>query len=584
MKPMKHYVVLPILVLTFALSPFAQSVQTAYFRTTIGLPNASSAPYCIPWVDSGARAGSAWAATTGYIEIFPDSGYQIIEGFGGCFQEKMYDAIHHLSAAGQDSVIRGLFDTSGCNFNFCRMPIGANDFADSYYSLDDDSADYQMKNFNLHRDSLKLIPLIQQAQVYKPNLRFWASPWTPPAWMKSNDNFADGTIKEDSATLASYALYLDRAVRAFQAKGINIESITCQNEPSQNTENYPTCGWTSTQEINFYHNFMIPRFRQDNVTARIILGVYCCENYTDFVTDFMQDSVIADFVNVISHSFEDPTWGPQAVASYPSIPFYETESNFGTIGAATQVQDWSAGWTIFSSEMPFLSTGRASVYDQWNMVNNQTSQSGWGWAQYVMINVDTAALQVTYNPEFYAQKHISYYVQVGARAVKFITNNISNLTSAAFRNPNGDIIFVTGNGSSGPTPITIKIGGEMFSATLPPNSINTLRIVGTSAVRGAEPAYALPSLGNVKICNSTLYFSLSPSLKAQEADLTLADLQGRAVWNGHRAGSALRAGQQAIGIRSIHGNLPAGTYLLTVKIKNEAGAVTTLEKKVMEAN
>ena len=345
MKPMKHFVVLPILVLTFALSSFAQSVQTAYFRTTIGLPNASSAPYCIPWVDSGARAGSAWAATTGYIEIFPDSGYQIIEGFGGCFQEKMYDAIHHLSAAGQDSVIRGLFDTSGCNFNFCRMPIGANDFADSYYSLDDDSADYQMKNFNLHRDSLKLIPLIQQAQVYKPNLRFWASPWTPPAWMKSNDNFADGTIKEDSATLAAYALYLDRAVKAFQAKGINIESITCQNEPSQNTENYPTCGWTSTQEINFYHNFMIPRFRQDNVTARIILGVYCCENYTDFVTDFMQDSVIADFVNVISHSFEDPTW-TRRWHLILQFRFTKTESNFGTIGAATQVQDWSAGWTF----------------------------------------------------------------------------------------------------------------------------------------------------------------------------------------------------------------------------------------------
>jgi hypothetical protein len=81
-----------------------------------------------------------------------------------------------------------------------------------------------------------------------------------------------------------------------------------------------------------------------------------------------------------------------------------------------------------------------------------------------------------------------------------------------------------------------------------------------------------------------LYFSLSPSINAREVDLTLADLQGRAVWTGHRAGNALRGGQQAIGIRPAHGNLPSGSYLLTVKIRNEAGAVMTVEKKVMEAN
>ena len=133
----------------------------------------------------------------------------------------MWDALSHCSAAGRDSVIRALFDTSGCNFTICRMPIGSCDFSDPVapYSLDDSADDYDMTAFSLHRDSTKLIPLIRMAQAYKPNLRFWASPWSPPAWMKNNNYYcnvtpgnattaAQNSIKSDATTLTAYALYL----------------------------------------------------------------------------------------------------------------------------------------------------------------------------------------------------------------------------------------------------------------------------------------------------------------------------------------------------------------------------------------
>ncbi len=112
--------------------------------------------------DSGVKAGANWASTTNYLEVFPSTTYQTIQGFGGCFSEMAWDAVQSLpSAAAQDSVIASLFDTSGCNYTICRMPIGSNDFADSYYSLDDVSGDYSMTNFSLHRDSTKLIPFIR---------------------------------------------------------------------------------------------------------------------------------------------------------------------------------------------------------------------------------------------------------------------------------------------------------------------------------------------------------------------------------------------------------------------------------------
>ena len=126
----------------------------------------------------------------------------------------------------------------------------------------------------------------------------------------------------------------------------------------------------------------------------------------------------------------------------------------------------------------------------------------------------------------------------------------------------------------------------MWKATLPANSFNTLRIATGTAVQGMEliKSEAMPSLSNVMIRNSTLYFSLSGAVNVREADLTLTDLQGRTVWTGHRAGSALQGDQQAFAIRPAHGNLPSGTYLLAARIKNEAGAVTTVEKKVAAVN
>ena len=300
----------------------------------------------------------------------------------------------------------------------------------------------------------------------------------------------------------------------------------------------------------------------------------------------MSNATIKAFVNATSHSFEDNTWGPQAYAAYPTIPFYETESNYGSLGATTQVQDWAAGSTIFNTEAPFLATGRTSVYTHWNMVNNQKSQSGWGWAQYVMITVDTTNGKVTYNPYFYAQKHLSHYVQVGAKAVNFTTNGISNLTSAAFLNPNGDIILVMNSTNTAAVALTVKVGTEMYKATLPANSFTTIRIATTTAVQCPIQLKndAVFALSNMSIRNSTLFFSLPAGVNAREANLTLADLHGRIVWTARRAGSALQGSRQTFTIRSESGNLRSGSYLLTARIKNEAGAVTTVEGKVATVN
>jgi glucosylceramidase len=550
--------------------------QTAYVRTTT---NAK------PWVDSGGKAPTAWASTSNYIEIFPSTQYQTIQGFGGCFCEMGWDAVSALSAAGRDSVIGALFDTSGCNFTFCRMPIGANDFADSYYSLNDVSGDYQMTNFSLKRDSTKIIPFIKAAQAYKPNLRFWASPWTPPSWMKNNNNYyntgtaSQNSMKSDAQTLTAYALYLSKAVQEFKKIGINIEYITCQNEPDQVDHNYPTCGWSNSLQLNFYKNYMLPRFQQDNITTKIILGVYCCGSYTDWITYFMNDATIKPSVGFTSHSWGDQTWGQRAWADYPTVPFMETEADWGQNG----VHDWNQGVNQFNQMVIFLTNNKAAVFEQWNMILDTTYVSHWGFQQSCPIHINTVAKKVYYTPHFWAVKHISHYVMVGAKAINATINGTNPGKMVAFLNPNGDIILVMSNAGSSAYQATIKVANSMYKATFPPNSFNTVKIATANSILpvARQKKSGAPVLSKAQICDATLFVTFSAKIVAHDCDIALKDLQGRTVWSGN---SSIGKDQNSLAIPLMGSNMASGAYLLTARFKDQSGAMTAVETRMISAN
>ena len=555
--------------------------QSAYLRTTIRLGAGTSVPYCTPWVDSGGRAGSAWANTNDYIEIFPSTEYQTVMGWGGTIQEKHWEAMKVLSSAGKDSIMRELFDTSGCNISFLRVPIGCCDFDlnEAPISLNETAGDYEMKNFSLKRDSTRKIPLIQMAQNINPNIRFWGCPWSPPRWMHDNGAFDRGNMKSDAQTLTAYALYLEKFVLGYKDAGINVEWVCCQNEPNIVDGGYPKCGWTNALERTFYKDYMIPRFKQSNLSARIILGVFCCGNYADWITYFMNDQTVKDFVGVTSHSYQAPDWGLKSYNDYPGIPFFQSEAPFGPY-PGDNVQDWQRGLEEFANVADFMNN-RTAVYTMWNMVNDETAKSGFDWAQNVMIQVHRTTKKVNYNPHFYAYKHFAYYVKAGAKAVKYTVNGNKPTRTNAFRNPNGDIILVIFNQGGTPFPLTAKVGNTMWKATLPGYSFNTLKIAIGTAVRETKPERtAEPMVNNAWINNATLHFTLPAMADARELQVTVRDLQGRTVWSGRRGGSAPLKEDQSFALQGPKGGILSGVYALTVRIKNGAGMVTTMEDKV----
>ena len=120
---------------------------------------------------------------------------QTIDGFGTCFNELGWTSLSFLTDADREAILKELFEPdSGANFTICRMPIGANDFSRDWYSYDETDGDFAMDNFSISNDLETLVPFIKSAQKYNPSLKIWASPWSPPTWMKYNKHYAARSV------------------------------------------------------------------------------------------------------------------------------------------------------------------------------------------------------------------------------------------------------------------------------------------------------------------------------------------------------------------------------------------------------
>lgn len=177
------------------------------------------------------------------ITIFSNGKLQVIEGFGACFNEIGWEALLGLKDNERNKILTDLFSKEGVNFTLYRMPLGSNDYSLSYYSYNDVPEDFEMKNFNIDRDRYILIPYIKEAKKINPDLKIWASPWSPPAWMKVNNHYAMGIskvkqmdagkeIKNDATTfkmeeryLKAYSLYFSKFVQAYKNEGIDISMV-----------------------------------------------------------------------------------------------------------------------------------------------------------------------------------------------------------------------------------------------------------------------------------------------------------------------------------------------------------------------
>jgi glucosylceramidase len=407
---------------------------------------------------------------------------QVWEGFGGAFNEWGWSVLSMLSPADRDRAIGLLFGADGARFTFGRIPIGATDYAMDRYTLDETPGDTSLADFSIDRDMMKLIPYVRAAQAVKANIRFWASPWTPPTWMKDGPYspgnmvtpFDGGTMKSDDATMTAFAQYLIRFVRDYAEQGIAIEMISPQNEPNY-TGTYPTCGWSPATYTRFLGQFLGPAVAAAGLPTKIMLGTFNGGGSDGaIVSGVMSDAAARGVVGVLGYQ-----WGMQTSvggARRYDLPVWQTEHKCGNYpwvspyDAAMAPNDQAYAVESWGLLRDWIRSG-VTAYSAWNMVLDTVGigiDSTRIWPQNALLTVDIAAKTLNVTPAYHVFRHLSQFVAPGAHVVA-----TSGGDALAFKNPDGTVVVAMFN--AGPaTTATVAIAGKKLQFAMPGNGWATV--------------------------------------------------------------------------------------------------------------
>jgi glucosylceramidase len=434
-----------------------------------------------PWKEMPATVlSSAASAASNVVTLDPKTVYQTIDGFGGCFNELGWTALEPLDAAQRATALKALFDASGCNFNLCRAAIGANDFALEWYSLDETPGDYAMTNFSIERDRKILIPFMKAAMEYQPKLAVWGVPWCPPSWMKDNNAYKGGYMKQDAQTLAAYALYFSKYVQAYRKEGINLYAVHPQNEPKYNNNVYPQCVWSGKEINTFLRDYLVPRLKQDKVDVQVWLGTIVNPNLADYTDPALGDPVTGPGISGVGYQYDGQSAMLQTHQKYPDKKMLQTETE-----CYNGENSWTEAATTFRKMIEDMNHF-ANGYTFWNMILSEKSTSTWGWKQNSLLKINGQTRQIIYNPEFYAMKHFGHFVHPGAVRIGLTGSlgmgrteqQIMAGSLTAFRNPSGELVMVLRNPNASVLPVNIKVGERAAKLELPANSMNSVVLAG----------------------------------------------------------------------------------------------------------
>ena len=448
-------------------------------------------------------------ATPTLVVTGTEQGHEF-RAWGTCFNELDLDALELLQPEQQEEVMRRLFAPDGdLRFTRGRLTMNANDYSRAWYSCDTVAGDFALKYFNIEHDKQNVIRLIRKAQKYQPQLTFWVSPWSPPAWMKINQDypvvsspfntqpkekdyllFDDGGqpdpnemqflgehkglfprklasqnyFIQDPRYLQAYANMFCRFIDLYAEENIPIDMVMYQNEAYSYTP-YPGCAWTAEGTIRFNRDYLAPTLKAKHPEVKLYLGTFNT-NRQDYVQRIVEG--LKGQVEGLGFQWEGRENLDYMREHHPDLHLVSSESECGN-GS----MDWRAGEHTFHLLCDYIGRG-CDEYYIWNFILCDQGRSPWGWKQNALVQVRSANLTYRYTPEFYAVKHFSHFVEPGSRVLAYASREQTGGTPViVFCRPEGKRVVVTANQTDEPRTIHIRLDQKCLTTKLQAHSFHT---------------------------------------------------------------------------------------------------------------
>ncbi|MGK5679726.1 glycoside hydrolase family 30 beta sandwich domain-containing protein [Actinoplanes sp. URMC 104] len=438
--------------------------------------------------------------------------FQTIAGFGASITDSSAEVLHRLAPEARNAAMASLFGSQGDRLSYLRQPIGASDFTDGpAYTYDDVPAgatDYGLRHFSIDHDRARILPLLRQARRLNPDLRVMGTPWSPPAWMKTNGSLVGGRLIDSPAIYRAYAAYLVRFVQAYRGEGVPIDALTIQNEPQNRAPaGYPGMDLPSWQAAEVIAR-LGPMLRAAGEKTKILGYDHNWSEHPNDAAGTPPDSTAdvdrypqallatraARWIDGTAYHcyYGDPSAMTALHNEFPRKDIYFTEcSGSRSSDPANTFSDtlkWHARNLIIGNTRNW-----AKTVINWNLAldeNNGPHNGGCGTCTGVLTVGDDGT--VTRNAEYYTLGHAARFVRPGAVRVastSFGTTGWNGrVMDVAFVNPDGSTVLIAHNENDNPQAFAVRHGGRTFQYTLPGGALATFVWRGHSGDRPIAPA------------------------------------------------------------------------------------------------
>lgn len=415
------------------------------------------------------------------ISVFvdPTKKFQTFVGIGGAITDASAEVFAKLSKEKQQEFLQAYYSaTNGIGYSLARTTIHSCDFStDSYTYVTEGDAD--LKTFNIDHDRQYRIPLIKQATAIAGKLTMYVSPWSPPAFMKTNGTMLQGG-KLKPEFYQSWANYYSKFIKVYEKEGIPIWGLTIQNEPMA-TQRWESCIYTAEEERDFLKDYLGPTLEKDGLgSKKIIVWDHNRDLMNHRANVIFDDPKASKYAwGMGFHWYENWTGGEPMFENVKKVQeAYPTKKLMFTEGCvekfdSNKYQLWANGERYGRSMINDFSNGSVAWTD-WNILLDQNGGPNHvGNFCFAPLHANTVTDELIYTPSYYYIGHFSKFIRPNAKRVSSVSSR-SQLLTTSFANEDGKVITVVMNQSDKEAAYNLFVGNKAAAVIIPPHAIQTL--------------------------------------------------------------------------------------------------------------
>jgi len=412
-----------------------------------------------------------WGAPTSApaIEIHPTITQQTILGFGCAFTDAACFTLNRLTESARADLFHEMFSPAEMGLNVCRLCIGSSDYTTEMFSYDEGSPDPDLKRFSIDRDRKYLLPIVRQARAMNPDLFLFASPWSPPGWMKYSNSMLGGSIHPYNADV--YSRYILKFLQAYESAGVRVNAITIQNEIDADQNGaMPACTRPEEVEADFIAHHLGPLLRKSAPQTKIWILDHNY-NLVGRVLDQLSRASVRKYIDAIAwHGYAgSPDQMRVAQTAYPHLDMHWTEG-----GSDIDAPDYLTDWTRWAETFTTILKNGCTSITTWNLALDEHGKPNIGpFHCGGAVTIDSHSAQITRSGLFWALRHFATAFRRGAKIIE-TKGDIPGVSHIAAQNVDGSINLILANRLS--QSIQIRRGNYCASLQLPEDSVTTLSL------------------------------------------------------------------------------------------------------------